>query len=177
MHQTTIVEHQYSTHLMVLFVEQWKLLTLEMSSIPFKVRLISNYSYFQILLEGIPFAAPPVGKLRFMKPQPPDSWDEVLDLTTVKERSQMCPQIGYFSGEVEGNEDCLYVNVYTPLNGAGELPSTKLPVMVWIYGGGFIVGDALHDDYGPQKFIDTNKVVIVRIKKSVILENFHILFP
>ena len=101
-----------------------------------------------------------------MKPQPPDPWDEVLDLTTVLERKQKCPQIDFYSGQVDGQEDCLYLNVYTPLNEAGEPPSTNLPVMVWIYGGGFIAGTGLHDDYGPQKFIDTNKVVIVRIKKS-----------
>ena len=74
----------------------------------------------------------------------------------------MCPQIGFLSGQVEGQEDCLYLNVYTPLDEAGEPPASNLPVMVWIYGGGFIFGSGLHDDYGPQKFIDTNKVVLVK---------------
>ena len=56
-----------------------------------------------------------------------------------------------------GQEDCLYLNQYAPVQ-AGEDP---LPVMVWIYGGGFTMGSATPLQYGPQKFMDTNSVILV----------------
>ena len=56
-----------------------------------------------------------------------------------------------------GEEDCLYLNVYSPLDPA-PAPAPPLPVMVWIYGGGYSVGSATWTDYGPQKFLDTDQV-------------------
>ena len=58
-----------------------------------------------------------------------------------------------------GEEDCLYLNVYSPLDPASApAPTQPLPVMVWIYGGGYSVGSATWADYGPQKFLDTDQV-------------------
>ena len=58
-----------------------------------------------------------------------------------------------------GEEDCLYLNVYSPLDPASSIaPASPLPVMVWIYGGGYSVGSATWADYGPQKFLDTDQV-------------------
>ena len=56
-----------------------------------------------------------------------------------------------------GEEDCLYLNVYSPLD-PGPAPAPPLPVMVWIYGGGYSVGSGTWADYGPQKFLDTDQV-------------------
>ncbi len=75
---------------------------------------------------GIPFAAPPVGDNRWRAPKQPASWSTTLDA------AKAGPACG-------AQEDCLYLNVYTP---ATAKPGAKLPVMVWIYGGGFTGGNS-----------------------------------
>lgn len=82
---------------------------------------------------GIPFAAPPVGDLRWKPPAPPASWQGVRNATSFGNR---CPQMA--NGVPVGDEDCLTLDVY-----AMNPPSTsKQPVIVWIHGGGQIVGSA-----------------------------------
>ena len=91
---------------------------------------------------GIPYAAPPVGKLRWSAPQPVSAWAEPRDASRI---ANVCPQVvlalfpvpGLKPGEVQGSEDCLYLNVYTPTNAQ---PDSRLPVMIWIHGGSFAVG-------------------------------------
>jgi para-nitrobenzyl esterase len=85
--------------------------------------------------QGVPFAAPPVGDLRWRAPQPAPAWAEVRDASR--------PAIG-----CARQEDCLYLNVTRP---ADAKAGAKLPVMVWIHGGAFAIGDstagfgAVHD--------------------------------
>ncbi|KAF5273122.1 hypothetical protein FQA39_LY07612 [Lamprigera yunnana] len=105
--------------------------------------------------QGIPFAKPPIGALRFKAPEPPNSWKGVKDAT--KNGNQPAYGESLFPSECQ-SEDCLFLNVYTP-----ELPgrNTELkPVMVWIYGGGFISGSSSCAVYGPE-FLITKEVVIV----------------
>ena len=88
---------------------------------------------------GIPYAMPPVGTLRWQPPQPPQTW------TAVRECNQFgpsCPQPKESSSSVY-NEDCLYLNVWTPKIQSQE----KLPVMVWIPGGAFNFGGASLPEY------------------------------
>ena len=96
---------------------------------------------------GIPFAAPPVREYRWRAPQPVAPWRGVYTADTLKPE---CPQglrspsINHYFGEEPVSEDCLYLNVWTP---AGAKPGDKLPVVVWIYGGGFNVGSAASPIY------------------------------
>jgi para-nitrobenzyl esterase len=79
---------------------------------------------------GIPFAAPPVGDLRWRSPRPAAKWQ---GLKPADKFSPRCYQGGRGAPGVETSEDCLYLNVWSPAKSARD----RVPVLVWIYGGGF----------------------------------------
>ncbi len=100
---------------------------------------------------GIPFAAPPVGDLRWKAPQPVKAWDGVLQATK------------FAPGPIQGgnppsgkSEDCLYLNVWSPAKSADE----RVPVLVWIYGGGFGAGATSERNYSGEKLAEKGVVLV-----------------
>jgi para-nitrobenzyl esterase len=95
--------------------------------------------------KGIPFAAPPVGDLRWRAPQPAAAWSGVREATAY---GHDCMQLPFPSDAAPLGtppaEDCLYVNVWRP---AKAKAAAKLPVIVWIYGGGFVNGGSSPPTY------------------------------
>lgn len=103
--------------------------------------------------ERIPFAQPPLGALRFKAPVAATPWKGVLDCTQKAEKPmQKNPR----TNEIEGNEDCLYLNIY-----AKKLKSDKpLPVMIFLFGGGFEKGDPTRDLHGPDYFMMKDVILV-----------------
>jgi para-nitrobenzyl esterase len=100
---------------------------------------------------GIPFAAPPVGDLRWRAPQPPAKWDGVLQATK------------FAPGPIQGgnppsgkSEDCLYLNVWTPAKSTAD----RIPVLVWIYGGGFGGGATSERNYSGENLAKKGVVLV-----------------
>ena len=86
--------------------------------------------------KGIPYAAPPVGELRFKEPQPAASWTGVRKTQAFGPRAMQLPLFSDMKFRSDGvSEDCLYLNVWAPPSG------NHLPVLVYFYGGGFVGGD------------------------------------
>jgi para-nitrobenzyl esterase len=110
---------------------------------------------------GIPFAAPPVGELRWRPPQDVAHWTQTLAATKFGKTCAQ-PVRGIFT-RPSNNEDCLFLNVYTadPLPGA----AARRPVMVWFYGGGMYSGES--DDYDGSKLARRGGVVVVTLNYRV----------
>merc|ERR1712168_132015 len=112
------------------------------------------------VFKGIPFADIPG---RFEKPKPHPGWDGVLRATSFRKR---CLQINLLMTETRGSEDCLYLNIWVP---HGRTVSTNLPVMVWIYGGGFTAGGSMGANfldnylYSGQEIADRGDVIVVTL--------------
>ena len=96
---------------------------------------------------GVPFAAPPVGDLRWRPPQPVEPWDGVRDATAAGPacvQNRIPAEVGSFydAGVDQLSEDCLYLNVWS-----GAAPDERAPVMVWIHGGGLAIGNGAEVAY------------------------------
>jgi para-nitrobenzyl esterase len=113
---------------------------------------------------GIPFAAPPVGELRWRPPEPAARWEEPRSATGF---ASHCPQVNTYDGfnTPSTTEDCLYLNVFAPLSSPGRGHGHGRPVMVWIYGGGFSAGES--DDYDGSKLATQGNVVVVTVNYRI----------
>ena len=111
-----------------------------------------------VIFKGVPYACPPIGDLRWREPREPFSWEGVrkcAKFTCIPYQPR-----GWVGEraleENEQSEDCLYLNIWT----AAEDENSKLPVFVWIHGGGFQGGCAHEDLYDGMAFAKKNVVVV-----------------
>lgn len=111
------------------------------------------------VFRGIPFAAPPVGELRWRAPEPVSFWDGVRDATDFgnAQPQPIAADGGHgVSADQPMAEDCLYLNVWTP----ARSPDEALPVMVWIHGGGFMTGSGSSPLYEGTHFAEEGVVFV-----------------
>jgi para-nitrobenzyl esterase len=104
------------------------------------------------IFKGIPFAAAPVGDLRWRAPRPAQHWDGIR---AADHFGPVCMQNSN-NPAAKPSEDCLYLNVWT----AAKSSSEKRPVMLWIYGGGYNVGSASQPDYDGEHLAARGAVVV-----------------
>ena len=117
---------------------------------------------------GIPFAKPPIGELRWRKPQPPEAWEGTRE--ALKTGSH-CPQTANRSGGIAdletgtptGDEDCLYLNIWAPQFKPEDVPASeqRLPVMVWIHGGGNEIGTGAL--YNGGNLATTHQLIVISL--------------
>ncbi|XP_074041267.1 juvenile hormone esterase isoform X2 [Leptinotarsa decemlineata] len=99
-----------------------------------------------ITFQGIPYAKPPLGNLRFSPPEKNSNWSGILDATKEK------PECVQGTLDITGSEDCLYINVYT------TSLTQKKAVMVFIYGGSFVLGNSSYSQYPPDWLLEADVV-------------------
>ncbi|XP_064414403.1 fatty acyl-CoA hydrolase precursor, medium chain-like [Latimeria chalumnae] len=126
------------------------------------------YVYF-----GVPCAKPPTGALRFTSPQPPEPWKGKRDATIYPPRCLQNPELLRFVTTLfkvqlptlSAKEDCLYLNIYTPVKPTEE---AKLPVMVWIHGGGLMIGGASMLDGSALATYENVVVVMIQYRLGIL---------
>ena len=99
---------------------------------------------------GVPFAAPPVRELRWHEPMPAKAWKGIYNADTKITNCYIALRattLNHYFGEIKSSEDCLNVNIWMP---PGAKAGDKLPVVVWIHGGGFQEGSINFDVYGGE---------------------------
>ncbi|MGZ3265195.1 MAG: carboxylesterase/lipase family protein, partial [Croceibacterium sp.] len=106
--------------------------------------------------KGIPFAAPPLGDLRWKAPQPVAPWQGVRRTVAFGPACMQGPILAQMGSAAAQSEDCLYIDVWTPAN----TPADKLPVIAWIYGGGFNSGATSVPMYDGANFAHQGVVLV-----------------
>lgn len=131
------------------------------------------------IFKGIPYAAPPVGALRFCRPQEPASWrgirratqysaaaiQHVMDLPDLPANTHGVPQA---LAPSQYEEDCLYLNIWTP----AKAPSDRLPVFLWVHGGGMVAGSGCEIVCDGTGFAGRRDVIVVTINYRLNLFGF-----
>jgi para-nitrobenzyl esterase len=117
----------------------------------------------QYVFKGVPYAAPPVGNLRWLPPQPVQPW---TGIRSAREFGRICPQnqlpgaavIASLAINEPQDEDCLFLNIWTP-----NLDDVRRPVMIWIHGGAFVIGAGSQTMYLRNTLVPRGDVVLVSI--------------
>ena len=109
------------------------------------------------VFKGVPYAKPPVGELRFAPPEEPEAWEGVKECfeygnSPVSDRGDPASR----QGSVPKDEDCLYLNIWTPAESSDE----KLPVMFWIFGGGFQGGTSASPSFDGENLSQKGVIVV-----------------
>lgn len=127
---------------------------------------------------GIPFAKPPIGLRRFKVAERIEPWSDIFDATHLPATCWQTEQIVYnleaekiWSPNTNCSEDCLYLNIWVPVNNSHKQP---MAVLVWIYGGGFVTGSSTLDIYDGKILAATNNVIVVSMQYR--LQSFGFLF-
>ncbi|XP_070593865.1 acetylcholinesterase-like isoform X3 [Erythrolamprus reginae] len=126
---------------------------------------------------GIPYAEPPVGSLRFQKPVPHQPWSNALEATRFGKPCHQWTSFHYPYSKIwvanePHSEDCLFLNIWVP----HPQPSVPVPILVWIHGGGFIVGAGSLDLYNGSTLAATENVIVVSMNYRVGIWGF-LFFP
>lgn len=117
---------------------------------------------------GIPYAEPPVGDLRWEPPKRKDAWKSILKATAFGPTCAQITTLGVFAGPANNNEDCLYLNVFSP--NVESAAQSKLPVLFWIHGGGNVDGES--NDYDATKLAVQGRLVVVTVNYRLNLMGF-----
>ncbi|CAL7940611.1 unnamed protein product [Xylocopa violacea] len=116
--------------------------------------LVENvYGGHYLAFNGVPYAKPPIGPLRFKDPEPAEPWTGVRNATKY---GGICAQFETLTRKLIGDDDCLYLNVYRPV---GDAPR-KRAVMLWIHGGAFVNGSGDSAIYGPDYLVRKDIVLV-----------------
>ncbi|XP_078400802.1 fatty acyl-CoA hydrolase precursor, medium chain-like [Cetorhinus maximus] len=123
---------------------------------------------------AIPFAKPPVGPLRFAAPQAAEAWTGIRQATSMhpgclQDANSLKMILEFMQLEAEPSmfkEDCLYLNVHTPVRPKDQ--NKRLPVMVWIHGGGFIMGNTYFHNGAPLAAYEDVVMVVIQYRLGVL---------
>ena len=118
--------------------------------------LISNEGNQYASFQGIRYAEAPIGKLRFRPPKLFQSGEALWDVS--QESVIKCSQLDTHDMSLQGQEDCLFLNIYVPKAALSQ--DGLLPVMFWIHGGSLIHGSNRFDEQGPQDYMDRNVIIV-----------------
>lgn len=122
-----------------------------------KLQGTTNEDHSVRMFKGIPFAAPPVGDLRWKAPQPATNWSGVRQADKF---GSACLQTNVFGDiyfrDAQPSEDCLTLDIWIPAKSA----STKIPVIVWFYGGGFVAGSASEPRYDGENLAKKGVIIV-----------------
>lgn len=120
-----------------------------------------------VVYRGIPFAAAPVGELRWQRPQPVKGWEGVLKADTWSCGSWQAAHdpndanygVEFYDNDPEFSEDCLYLNVWTPKGASGKVDK-KLPVAMWIHGGAYHAGWSFEKEFDGEAWADRDVILV-----------------
>jgi para-nitrobenzyl esterase len=128
-----------------------------------------------LIFKGIPYAQPPTGDLRWKPPQPVKNWSGILKADHFGPRCMQHNVYGDMIYRSDGmSEDCLYLNIWTPVK-PKNLTKKHLPVLVYFYGGGFIAGDGSEPRYDGEHMARSEDIIAITVNYRLGVFGFLVL--